>query len=168
VDFHLDFVNDDAYSDEPRLRLDSPIATLLKCEGHFFVCIGEVNDIIWDLKHVEQVVLEVLSNPTIQIFYQILFLVSAIVKDDPEEKNDWCWSQKWGSSHHVTGQLVEPLNPAICTHDPGKPFYLFESDMLMAIGLSLLECLTSESAKSLAKVKRSNDFPYYETSGKTS
>jgi hypothetical protein len=167
-DFHLDFVNDNAYSDEPRLRLDSPIATLLKCEGHFFVCVREVNNIIWDSKHVEQVALGVLFDPTIQIFHQILFLISATVEDDPEEKNDWHWTRKWGLSHHVTGQLVEMLSPAICTRDPGKPFYLFESDILMAIGSSLLEHLTSESAKRLAEVKRSNDFPYRETSSKTS
>ena len=150
-------------------RLDSPIATLVKCEAYFFVCIGEVNDIVWDLKHVKHVALEFLSNSTIQISYQILFfkLVPATFDSDPEERNDWHWSQKCGSSHHVTGKLVEPLNPTICTCDSDKLFYLFKSDVLMAIGSSLLERLTSESAKSLAKVKRSNNFPYHETSDKT-
>lgn len=60
---------------------------------------------------------------------------------------------------------MEPLNPAICVQDPCEPFYLFESSALMVIGSSILERITPESAKGLAKIKRLDDFPYCETSG---
>jgi hypothetical protein len=76
------------------IQMDSPIATLARCSGHLFLCIGEVIDILVDSRHTDQVVVEYLTEPSVFISYQMLFLVPASVEDDPDLKNDWRWSGK--------------------------------------------------------------------------
>jgi hypothetical protein len=88
--------------------------------------------------------------------------VPATINDDPELKHDWHWSGKHGGSHCVSGCLVEPINPTISTRDAGRPFYLFESSVLMALGLTILECICSEDGHLLLVIHRSDFFPYRE------
>lgn len=157
--------SDDTDQGGPSLRIDTPVATLVKCEDHLFVCIGEVNDIKFDSKHTEEIAVELLSEPTVHVSFQVIFLVPATVEDDPLLKNDWRWSLRRGATHHVPGRLVEPLNPAISTKSYGKPSYLFESAVLMAVGATILERLVREDGRLLPEITRSEDFPYRETSG---
>lgn len=161
----LDIVDHDDANGVPSIRMDSPIATLVKCENHLFVCIGEVNDITMDSKHLEEIALELLAEPSVQISYQMLFLIPATREDDPSLKNDWCWSLRRGSSHRISGCLVEPINPPVCTRNLFKPFYLFESGVLMALGSSILERLTHEAGRLVPEVVHSDSFPYRESTG---
>jgi hypothetical protein len=80
------------------IQMDSPIATLVRCSGHLFLCIGEVIDISVDSRHTDQVAVEYLTEPSVFISYQMLFLVPASIEDDPDLKNDWRWSGKRGTS----------------------------------------------------------------------
>jgi hypothetical protein len=147
------------------IQMDSPIATLIRCGGHLFLCIGEVNDIVVDSRHTDQVAVEYLMEPAVSISYQMLILVPASVNDDPELKNDWRWSGKRGSSFCVSGCLIQPINPTISTEVLGNPFYLFESGVLMAIGSSILERFEQDHAIAVPDVKRSEIFPYREATG---
>jgi len=52
--------------------MDSPIATLVRCESHLFLCIGEVNDITVDSQHTDLVEVEYLIELSIYISYQML------------------------------------------------------------------------------------------------
>ena len=164
-DNHSDIVNYDSTSGAPSICMDSPIATLVGCEDYLFVCIGEVNDITFDSKHMEQITLDLLLEPSVYVSYQVLYLVPATADDDPELKNDWRWSHNRGPSHQISGRLVEAVNPAISTRDAGKPFYLFESGVLMALGSVILERLTHDDGRLLPKVVPSKEFPYREATG---
>jgi hypothetical protein len=53
------------------VQMDSPIATLVRCSGHLFLCIGEVIDISVDSHHTDQVVVEYLTEPLVFISYQM-------------------------------------------------------------------------------------------------
>jgi len=97
--------------DGPCIRMDFPLAMVARCEGRIFLCIGEVNDIIYNSEHTDQLPVSLLSENTVTISFQVLFLVPATTEDDPDLKNDWRWSQRRGTSHKVPGRLVEPLNP---------------------------------------------------------
>jgi hypothetical protein len=55
--------------------MDSPIVTLVRCSGHLFLCIGEVIDISVDSRRTDQVAVEYLTEPSVLISYQMLFLV---------------------------------------------------------------------------------------------
>jgi hypothetical protein len=160
-----DIVDNDPDLGAPSIRIDSPIVTLVKCENRLFLCIGEVNDISFDSKHLEQLAIEMLSEPSVYVSFQLLFLVPTTVDDDPEEKHDWRWSGKRGETYRASGHLVEAINPAVCTRDAGRPFYLLESSMLMAFGLTILERIASEDGRLLPVIRRSDFFPYREKTG---
>jgi hypothetical protein len=150
------------------VKMDSPIATLMRCSGQLFLCIGEVIDITVDSRHADQVTTDYLTEPSVFISYQMLFLVPATVEDDPDLKNDWRWSGKRGGWFRVSGCLVQPIDPSISTKVIGHPFYLFESRVLMTIGCSILECLERElqdHAISIPDIKRTEMFPYCEATG---
>lgn len=158
-------LDDDPRSDGNAIQMDSPIATLIRCNGHLFLCLGEVNDIIIDFRHTDQVAVEYLMEPSVSVSYQMLILVPASVDDDPDLKNDWRWSGKRGHTFCVSGLLVQPINPAISTKVPGEPFYLFESSVLMAIGSSILERFEQDHAVTVPDIKKSETFPYCEVTG---
>lgn len=160
-----DVVDHDSIDGAPSIRMDSPIAILLNCENHLFVCIGEVNDITFDSKHVDEISLETLTEPSVYVSYQVLCVVPATSEDDPTLRNDWRWSHRRLATHRVSGRLIEPINPSISIREIGNPAYLFESGVLMALGASILERLTSEEGKLLPEVVSSDDFPYREATG---
>ncbi len=105
----------DPLSSGHRVQLNSPIATLVQCHKHLFLCIGEVNDITVNSHHVDQISIDYLMEPSVFVSYQMLLLVPASIEDDPDLKNDWHWSGRRGTTHNVVGQLVKPINPSIST-----------------------------------------------------
>ena len=149
----------------PTIDMDFPIATLLKCEGRLFVCIGETNDITFNSKHVDSLSVDLLSEPSAFVSFQMLYLVPATVEDSADLKHDWKWSLSRGTTHRVQGRLIEAINPDISTRHVGKPFYLFESAILRSLGTLLLGRLSREDANNIPLVKRSTYFPYREESG---
>lgn len=149
----------------PAVKTDFPIATLLKCDGHIFVCVGEVIEIVLESKSYDTISLDQLTEPTTFIQFQMLYLVPASHEDDPQLKNDWRWLYQRGASHRVPGRLIEPLNPDISTRKDGRPFYLFDSQTLQAIGSLLLERLTPNDGKLIPQTPISMNFPYREANG---
>ena len=164
---HLGIIEHDPTSGENQVEMDSPIASLVRCDGRVFLCIGEVNDITIDNHHADHVAVEYLTEPTVFISYQVLFIVPAKVDDDPDLKHDWRWSGMRGSSHRVAGRVVQPINPSVSTRVTGNPFYLFESGVLMAIGATIFEWLESvaQAGNLLPEMRKSDQFPYREETG---
>jgi hypothetical protein len=158
-------VDHDPNSSASTIQIDSPIATLVKCEDHIFLCIGEVNDIIHDSNHLEEIAVDTLMEPSVFVTFQLLFLVPASVEDDPDLNHDWRWSGKRGDTFRSPGRLIESINPAVCTRNAGKPFYLFDSGTLMAIGHAILERINPEDGHLLAVIRSSDVFPYREAAG---
>ncbi len=83
---------DDDFQNGPTVRLDHPIASLLNCDDRLFVCIGEVNDLVNDSAHVEQIHVNHLIEPSVFVTYQLLYLIPATIDYDPGLKHDWRWS----------------------------------------------------------------------------
>jgi len=83
----------------PSIKMDFPVATLLKCEGRLFVCIGETNSITFDSKQVDSLSVDLLSEPSVFVSFQMLHLVPATVEDSAELKHDWKWSLSRGTTH---------------------------------------------------------------------
>jgi hypothetical protein len=84
----------DLTTGENQVQIDSPIATLVRCEGCIFLCISEVKDIIVDSQHANHVVIKYLMEPTVFVSYQILYIIPANMEDDPDHKHDWQWTCK--------------------------------------------------------------------------
>ena len=83
----------------PTINMDFPVVTLLKCEGRLFVCIGETNDIMFDSKHVDSLSVDLLSEPSAYVSFQMLYLIPATVEDSFYLKHDWKWSLSRGTTH---------------------------------------------------------------------
>ena len=149
----------------PSVKLNHPIASVLKCESRLFICIGEVNNLTLDSKHVDQILIDVLLEPLAVVGFQLLYIVPADCDDDPSLQNDWRWSFRRGTSYQVPGRLVEPVNPSISIKEAGRPCYLFESRILQSMGSLLLERLGREDVPRIPIVPQSSHFPYREANG---
>jgi hypothetical protein len=109
----LDIITDDLLSSHRTVTIDSTIASLLKCAGHYFLCIGEINNIFVDAESVDSIPIEYLEEKSVSISYQLLHFIPATAEDDPELKHDWRWSFRRLSTFKVPGMLVQPINPDI-------------------------------------------------------
>ena len=87
-------MDQDSASGTPSIQIDLPIVTLVKCKGHIFLCIGKVNDIIFDCNHSEELAIETLTEPSMFVSFWLLILVPATMKNDPGLKHELCWTGK--------------------------------------------------------------------------
>ncbi|KAJ7333384.1 hypothetical protein DFH08DRAFT_939956 [Mycena albidolilacea] len=152
-------------SDAAYILVSEPIATLVRCEEKLFVGIGEVTDIQLDGKSLEQLSVDSLRERKVTVHFQILSLVPATDQDAPEGKHDW---RSTGILRHVLstpGRLVLPVDPAVSTRIPGKPYYLVESGVLRALGAQLLDEVTLGLNSHIPKCTPTPRFPYREPSG---
>jgi hypothetical protein len=73
----------------PCIQMNFPLATVARCDGRIFLCIGEVNDITYNSKHTDQLPVSLLSESTVSISFQVLFIIPTTTEDNPDLKNDW-------------------------------------------------------------------------------
>lgn len=165
ITMHDNVLEHDPTSGEHQVQMDSPIATVVRCDGRVFLCIGEVVDITVDSQHTDHLGVEYLTEPSVFVSYQMLDIIPATVEDAPDLKHDWRWSGTRGSSHRVSGCLVQPINPSLSTRQLGNPFYLLESSVLMTVSATILERLGSGSGIVLPDIRKSERFPYREETG---
>jgi hypothetical protein len=154
----------EAHVDGPFLSILQPVATLVVCEQKLFLCIAEVNGLFLDCQPVEDIPFSVLSEKIAQVSYQALRLIPASRFDDPDGANNWRTSNLFLLSAKVPGALVQPINPAVASHNPCGLFFLFESSVLMAIAVNLQDHICGYR-KSIPHVIKSDNFPYQEEYG---
>ncbi|KAI0317084.1 hypothetical protein OF83DRAFT_1059247, partial [Amylostereum chailletii] len=149
----------------PFLGIHDPIASLVLCNGNLFLCIGEVNGIQVSSKPVEEITTSLLPEKTVSVSYQIVTLVRTTDTDDPSLKFDWRSLHLLPISLTAPGILVHPINPYLATHTTGRPFYLFESSVLMAVTSSIHARTTRVLLKSVPKLRPQPEFLYRELKG---
>ncbi len=156
-----DIVTEDSPFEDGSLAMNSPISTLIRCENHLFLAVGEIIDMLYQGRHCQQLSPILLADPTTFVSYQLLFLVPTTSEDGSVASHDWKWTYLRGPSYHrVPGRLIHPVNPDISTSQPGKPFYVFDSATLRALGMSMLDDLLPEDGQSLPEITPSVHFPY--------
>ncbi len=124
------------------LLITDPIATLVHSENQFWFCIGEVNGLKVDGRAVGFVSLDMLSEGTVVVSYQILGLRPATSNDDPALKHDWRTYSMHKKSFSASGKLIQTLDPALSVTHTTMPFYLFESTVIVALTASIFQSLT--------------------------
>lgn len=161
-----DIIAEDPLSSANILTIDMPIASLLKCEGCTFLCVGEVNDILLDSVSVDEINVDSLYERSVVVSYQMLYLTSATANDDPGLKYDWQSSYRRGTSYNVSGHLIQPIDPGVSAKSgvESAPYYLCKSEMLVGAGALLLQHVAGLSMPIvIPTVKQSVDFPYTES-----
>jgi len=149
-----------------KVIISDPIASLLRIENDFWLCIGEVNRLQIDGRPVDYVSFDMLTEDTVKVSYQILGLRRATLEDDPDGRNDWRTYMMDEHSFTVSGRLVQSINPTTSKIPLAMPFYLLQSTVLVALAASLLQSLTVSDLKSVPKFTPSKEYPYCEASGK--
>ncbi|KAJ7802330.1 hypothetical protein B0H14DRAFT_1664919 [Mycena olivaceomarginata] len=157
VPHHIAFDNP---TGAPSLRIGNPVATIVRCDGECFLAVGQVNTIILGSRPMESIVLELLPDRGTKISYQIFHLAPVNSGDEPGDKYDWKWSLGFESRtiHNVPGHLVHPLNPTVSNQVPGKPTYLFSSDVLITVAANIDGYLAHYNA--IPEIGQSETFPY--------
>ena len=148
------------------LLITDPIATLIHVENQYWLCIGEVNGLKLDGKAVGYISLDMLSEETVTVSYQMLGLRPATSDDDPELKHDWRTYSMEEKSLSVPGKLIQSVDPAVSLTHKKTPFYLFESTVIVAITASIFQSLAVSDLKKVPKLARTDEYPYRATSGK--
>lgn len=146
----------------PSLRIGNPVAILVKCNDMIVMAIAQVNRLKFaSRENVLELPIHLLADPTAKVDAQIICLRPATLDDDPTQVHDWYWSSEMGSScDNVPGHYVQPINPSVSVHQPGKPSFLFESEFLITLSCNLFQELSHRDRKNLPKIKQSEDFPY--------
>jgi hypothetical protein len=158
----------DLQVDKSVLLVSDPITSIIFCEDHAWLCVGEVNGLKIDGDAADFVSHTLLSENTVSISYQVLGLRPASSDDDPSQKYDWrtCrLSQE--QTFTVPGCIIQSINPKLADiNDPQVPgFYLLDSQVIAALASSIFELLSLADLKTIPKLAPMKDFPYRESAG---
>lgn len=108
-------LNNSLSPDVPVLMISDPVATLLCCDNHAWLCIGEVNGLKVDGQYADFVTHEILHEKTVAVSYQLLGLWPATLDDDPSSLFNWRSCRIEENTFTVPGQLIQPINLTIST-----------------------------------------------------
>jgi len=151
--------------DTEQVIISDPIASLIRVDNEFWLCLGEVNELRIDGQAINYISFEMLAEETISVSYQMLGLRPATLEDDPDEINDWRTYMVNEHSFTVPGRLIQSINPTTSTAHLRMPFHLLQSTFLVALTASLFQGLTVSDLKNVPKIAQTKEYPYRETSG---
>ncbi|KAJ7814764.1 hypothetical protein B0H14DRAFT_3746965 [Mycena olivaceomarginata] len=160
------FTEFDSVFGGPSLMISDVIATLVRCEGRTFLCLGEVNGIYLNSESLDSIGLDVLPERTVNVSFQFLKIIPSTTADDISSKHDWKSAGLLERTLKVPGQMVQPLNPTLSTVQSGNACYLFESNGLRILTASLFEPLTPQKRLLIPEVSSSKFYPYREGAGR--
>jgi hypothetical protein len=152
--------------DTEKILVSDPIATLVRVENKFWLCLGEVNGLQIDGRPVDEVSFEMLAEETVTVSYQMLGLRPATLADDPNGQHDWRTYMIAEQSFTVPGRLIQSVNPTTSKSHLSIPFYLLQSTVLVALTASLFQGLTVSNLKTVPKLAPTTEYPYRQGSGK--
>ena len=111
---------------EALLSIGDPAATVVQCEGQFFLAIVQINDILFDTSPVLEISPRFLMEPTVTVQFQI-YQVIETSQDDPDvDGADWKWNRKLERGTLKTaGSLIQVISPAIAIPEINTPVYYF-------------------------------------------
>lgn len=159
--------NDLSASNEPLVVIQDPVATLVRCQGHLLLCVGEINSIkinndsfftsirLADLRELEKVTISI----------QVLGLRPSTSDDDSSLQSDWRSYRIKETTLEVPGKFIQPVNPQLVPRGLGNMFYLFQGSFLVGLAATIFGQLTRKNVKELPSLPLTNDFPYREVNG---
>jgi len=148
--------------------ISDPVASLLKCDGRIWLCIGKVNGMKKSGKAIDCIGQDILMDSSnVSISYQVLGMRSTNSNDDPTLKFDCRTYPIKERTVTAPGCLTQPINPETSSPKSLKDpvFYLLDSRMLVGLAASTFESLGTINLKSIPKIDISDEFPYRERLG---
>ena len=138
-----------------------PIATVVTCEGHAFLAIAHICDILVDATSQLEIDVKLLMETIVTIQFQICDLVE-IVPSSESDSSQWRWTGHMEEGVLKTrGAFIQVVDPPVATEKVGEPRYLFNSEELRTIAASIFYTIPIEQRSLLPSLrKRSPRFPY--------
>lgn len=150
------------------LLIHDPITTLVWAEDKLWLAIGEVNGIKYEKQGVDRIGHGILGEPGVKVLFQLVGLRLTMSDDSQPAQYEWRTYGTPGRSYEVPGRYLEPLDPELSTQQTsGRPFYLFQTEFLLATSAMLAQCMKAADAKHFPKLVVTTEFPYRERFGKT-
>ena len=149
------------------LSIGDPAATVVQCEGQFFLAIIQIIEILFDTSPVLEISPRFLMEPTVTVQFQI-YQVIETSQDDPDINGaDWKWNRKLERAVLKTaGSFIQVVSLAIAIPEVNKPVYYFRTDELRAIAACLFTSVPVQDRCRLPRLpKRSIYFPYRTNTG---
>ncbi|KAI0257783.1 hypothetical protein BC834DRAFT_793882, partial [Gloeopeniophorella convolvens] len=156
-----------ALVDGPNVAVTNPVASLIRCDGHAFLCIGELNSIWFNSQPMDDIPVSILHEKAVKVSYQVINLVPAMSIDDPTMKHDWRSSLLLPITFTVPGALVHPIDPSLgMSESPDTTaYFIFDSSTLLTLASTLHDRLAHTYMNSVPSIKVNSEFPYRECSG---
>ena len=156
----------DSTSDS-RLSIGDPAATIVQCEGQFFLAIVQVNEILFNTSPVLEISPQFLMEPMVAVQFQIYQIIETSQEDPNIDGADWKWNRKLEPTVLKTaGSFIQVISPAIAIPKVNTPVYFFRTDELRAIAACLFSSVPAQDRCRLPRLrKRSSQFPYRTTNG---
>ncbi|KAF8810813.1 hypothetical protein BYT27DRAFT_7221830 [Phlegmacium glaucopus] len=131
--------------DSQKIVMSDPIATLVRIENEFWLCLGEINGLRIDGQPSDYVSFEMLVEEVVTV-------------------NNWRTYMMDKHSFTVPGRLVHSIDPTTSKTHLSMPFYLLQSTVLVALTASLFQSLTISDLKSVPKLTPTKEYPYCKVS----
>ena len=153
-------------NDTEVLLISDCVASLLSCNKKIWLCVVEVNGLKLDGQSVPYIInLDILLEDTVMVSYQVLGLCPATLNDDPDGVYDWRTYWMDEKSFTVPRQLIQLINPKIFQMHTAMPWYLLQSNCLIASAMSIFQELAISSLKNIPKIVLGKEYPYWLMSG---
>jgi hypothetical protein len=142
-------------------------ATIVQCEGRFFLAVVQINEICFDASSLLEINPRFLIEPAVTVQFQIFQVVEAF-NDDPDiDGADWKWNRWMENAVMKTkGSFIQAISPAVAIPKVNAPVYFFRTDELRAIAAALFSSIPLQDHPHIPNLrKRTNHFPYRTKTG---
>ena len=148
------------------LSIGDPAATVVQCEGLFFLAIIQINEILFDSNPLLEISPRFLMEPTVTVRFQIYQLVETSQHDPDVDGTDWKWNRRLEHSVLKTpGSFIQVISPAIAIPEVNTPVYYFRTDELQALAACLFSSVHDQDRCRFPRLKTSDHFPYRTNDG---
>jgi hypothetical protein len=134
-DLSSDFID---LTSEALLSIGNPAATVVQCQGQFFLAIIQINEILFDSSPLLEISPHFLIEPTVTVQFQIYQLVETSQHNPDIDSANWKWNQKL---EHLllktSGSFIQVISPAIAIPEVNSPGYYFRTDELQVLAACL-------------------------------
>jgi hypothetical protein len=144
------------------LSIGDPAATVVQCEGQFFLAIIQINEILFDTSPVLEISPRFLMEPTVTVQFQIYQVIETSQDDPNVDGADWKWNRKLECGVlKMAGSLIQVISPAITIPEVNTPVYFFQTDELRVIAACLFSAIPIQDRCQLPRpLNWSSHFPY--------
>lgn len=121
----IDITGIDSTSTEV-LSIGDPVATIVQCEGRFFLALVQINKICFYASSLLEISPRYLVELAVMVQFQIFQVVETFGSDPDIDGADWKWNHNMERAvMKMKGAFIQAISPAIAIPQINAPVYFF-------------------------------------------